>query len=137
MTITLRLALNGIAVGAGQRCADAQGRAWEVDNWSVGACKVYVRRPGHTPRAPLVEFNPSDLGLYIGETRGAPIGSIKWAKSEPQRPGFVGRLSLDGQEVTLLHMALRYLRDHGTDKGSPTAREIAALLARLDTLKEV
>lgn len=78
MTITLRKLEDGAPVGAGDIVRTVQGQhRFEVDNWSEGTCKVYARPPGHTPKAPLREFNPSELGLYIGHERfqGRPARS--------------------------------------------------------------
>ena len=90
MTVTLRISGgpdHGKPVGAGDRVSyyhkdEPRGipnhSAWEIDNWSNGTCRVYARRPGHVPPAPLHEFSPSELGLYIGHEPGQPISQIKW-----------------------------------------------------------
>lgn len=83
MTTTLRIAggpNHGEPVGAGyvatyhhtgEPRGIRNGSRFEVDNWSVGgAFRVYARPPGHTPKAPLVGFSPSELGLYIGVAAG-------------------------------------------------------------------
>lgn len=133
MTITLRELATGKPVGAGhvaQRIIAAKLGGWYVvDNWSEGTCKVYARSNGHIPPAPIAEFDPSELGLYIGHERGQPISEIKWGGQQ-----FRSRVQFTDDELLTVHMALRYLRDHGLERTGSTAREVAALLAKIGTL---